>query len=309
MQLGEAMNYWIGVDTLEVFEESRKKNDLDEPHTFGFPADRKGAVEKMRVGDRILNYMTGKKVFFAVWKVTKEYEYKPEYRINGQSFPSCVTVSKEVLLPPEDGIPFDRIKSRLKAFGELKNPKRWSVLVRPSARKFDEGDGEVVLNALLEQARHSAALSEEAGKEIARQKKLAEQATRPDQKEFSATLRRNYQSSCAITHCVTAEALEAAHVRVQKDTDDNGPENGLLLRSDIHALFDRCLITLSEDGRRVEVSDALKDPGYSFLRGATVRRPSVGPPPSEGNIRSHRERFFAKQNPKRDIAKGEEELV
>lgn len=136
----------------------------------------------------------------------------------------------------------------------------------------------------------------EAAQEIARQKMLAEQATRPGQQEFSKTMRINYRSRCTITGCNTPAALQAAHIRVfEGRADDNSPANGLLLRSDIHALFDALLITLSEDGTRVEISEALTDPSYACLRNAVVSQPEIGPRPSPDNIRDHRTRFSAKR--------------
>jgi len=131
---------------------------------------------------------------------------------------------------------------------------------------------------------------------VARQKKLIEQATRPDQQRFSETIRGNYRGRCAVTGCVTAAALQAAHISIKSGLDnsredDNSPANGILLRSDIHALFDRLLITLSEDGTRVEVSPQLTDPIYIGLKTVAVARPDKGPPSVE-NIQEHRNRFF-----------------
>jgi HNH endonuclease len=133
---------------------------------------------------------------------------------------------------------------------------------------------------------------DETVQEVARLKKLIEQGIRPDQQCFSKEIRENYRSKCAVTRCVTPAALEAAHISTQKGSDDNSPANGILLRSDIHALFDRLLITLSEDGTRIEVSPEVTDPGYATLKAAAVARPDEGLPPSAKNIREHRKRFF-----------------
>jgi hypothetical protein len=135
---------------------------------------------------------------------------------------------------------------------------------------------------------------DEAAQEIVRLKRLTEQAMRPDQRAFSETIRTNYRRRCAVTECVTPAALEAAHIRIQKGVDDNSPANGILLRSDIHVLFDRLLITLSEDGMRIETSPELVDQSYAFLRTAVVTRPDQEPP-SAANIREHRNRFLERQ--------------
>jgi hypothetical protein len=132
---------------------------------------------------------------------------------------------------------------------------------------------------------------DEAVLEVARQKKLIEQMRRPDQQLFSEKIRRNYRDKCAVTRCATPAALEAAHISIRNGQDDNSLANGILLRSDIHALFDRLLITLSEDGTRIEVSPQLTDPSYIGLKTVVVARPDTGPP-SAKNIREHRNRFF-----------------
>jgi len=62
----------------------------------------------------------------------------------------------------------------------------------------------------------------------------------------------NYQGRCAVTGCVTPEALEAAHILRFNNKDLNDPANGILLRKDIHVLLDSWLITLSEDGSRLD---------------------------------------------------------
>jgi putative restriction endonuclease len=47
-----------------------------------------------------------------------------------------------------------------------------------------------------------------------------------------------YNRRCAITHERTLPALEAAHIRPYGDGGEHEPRNGLLLRRDIHSLFD-----------------------------------------------------------------------
>jgi len=128
-------------------------------------------------------------------------------------------------------------------------------------------------------------------REVARVSKLVEQRVRPEQQRFRRDTLDSYRR-CAVTGCVEEAALEAAHIAVRKASDINGLANGILLRSDIHRLFDGLLITLSEDGTRVEVSPELTDPMYAPLKAAVVARPDGGPPPSAENIQEHRNRFF-----------------
>jgi HNH endonuclease len=163
------------------------------------------------------------------------------------------------------------------------------TLEAEAAREIDR-----MINSDLSATATCAEVREGTAREIERQKRLGEQATRPGQQAFGLQIRANYRNRCALTGCVTAASLQAAHIRVQKHIDDNSPANGLLLRSDIHALFDALLITLSEDGKSVEISPDLTDPTYNFLRSVSVNQP-VNAPPSPENIREHRKRFLARR--------------
>jgi len=51
--------------------------------------------------------------------------------------------------------------------------------------------------------------------------------------------------------------LEAAHIRPFADNGEHRVDNGILLRSDAHTLFDRGYITVTSD-YRIEVSRRLK---------------------------------------------------
>jgi predicted restriction endonuclease len=131
--------------------------------------------------------------------------------------------------------------------------------------------------------------------EVARLKQLGTIARRPEQLDFSRKLREAYNGKCAVTGCATGEALEAAHIKVKKGFDDNHPTNGILLRADIHALFDAELITLTEDGTCVQVKKALlEDPVYRGLDRKAVFRPSSDAPSRE-NILHHRRECFGEE--------------
>ncbi|MGH7096186.1 MAG: hypothetical protein ACREE4_00820 [Stellaceae bacterium] len=71
--------YWLGVDTPQVWAEWKQKYDPNKPLLFGFPASRKMSVKKMKIGDRIINYMKTQHRLFAVWDITGGYVYDPNY--------------------------------------------------------------------------------------------------------------------------------------------------------------------------------------------------------------------------------------
>ncbi len=67
-----------------------------------------------------------------------------------------------------------------------------------------------------------------------------------------------YNRACAITGEHSLPVLEAAHIRPFNENGPHAVNNGLLLRSDFHRLFDRGYITVTPE-YRIEVSRRLKE--------------------------------------------------
>ena len=84
-----------------------------------------------------------------------------------------------------------------------------------------------------------------------------------------AQLRRNlkviYKNSCAVTGTNEESVLEACHIKAHAETGDNSLENGLLLRSDIHILFDDRLITIDDDCMTIRLCPLVTCPDYTTL--------------------------------------------
>lgn len=72
-------------------------------------------------------------------------------------------------------------------------------------------------------------------------------AVRRGQPAFRDALMDAYERRCAISECEIEEVLEAAHIRPFMGEHTNQVTNGLLLRADIHTLFDCGLITVDAD--------------------------------------------------------------
>ena len=67
-----------------------------------------------------------------------------------------------------------------------------------------------------------------------------------------------YNRRCAITGEKTLPVLEAAHIKPFSEDGPNGVENGLLLKSDFHTLYDEGYITIDTD-YRIDVSKRLHE--------------------------------------------------
>jgi hypothetical protein len=104
---------------------------------------------------------------------------------------------------------------------------------------------------------------------------------RRGQQLFRDALRKRYGDRCQVTGCKLLDVLEAAHIRPYRGENDNHVGNGLLLRADIHTLFDLNLIGIEPKQMRIKLHPAVVgDAHYAFLDGKTLdcgsdRRPSV----------------------------------
>ncbi|MCW0202260.1 MAG: HNH endonuclease [Rhodanobacter thiooxydans] len=83
--------------------------------------------------------------------------------------------------------------------------------------------------------------------------------------------------ACCITGCVERDALEAAHIIPFKGDHSNDVRNGLVLRVDIHRLFDRWLISIDPGTFEVRVAASIVDPAYRALDGRRLFRRSNAP--------------------------------
>lgn len=98
--------------------------------------------------------------------------------------------------------------------------------------------------------------------------KPTEVKPRLGQGTFRVAVTDAYQGQCAVTTEHSLPALEAAHIRPYADDGEHDVSNGLLLRSDVHRLYDRGYVTVTPDLRFV-VSDHLL--GH-FGNGAAYRQ-------------------------------------
>jgi len=114
---------------------------------------------------------------------------------------------------------------------------------------------------------------------------------------FRVLVTDNYGRRCAVTGERTLPVLQAAHIKPFSLVMEHDARNGLLLRSDIHTLFDRGYVTVTPE-HRFEVSRRLKEDwengrDYYALRGNQVRIPEkAGARPDPAFLQWHAENVF-----------------
>ena len=88
-----------------------------------------------------------------------------------------------------------------------------------------------------------------------------------------------YQRRCAVTLERTLPALEAAHIRPYADGGTHEVSNGLLLRRDIHSLFDAGYVTVTPD-LRFEVSRRIREEFENGRHYYALHGQRLNPPPA-----------------------------
>lgn len=196
----------------------------------------------------------------------------------------CVILAESFFFPREQWIPA---------------PASWSPnIVRGKGYSPDEPEGRALLDAVRERLHMQRETDE-----------LPIPSDEPDrpkywvrgrlgQGAFRALVTDAYTRRCAITGERTLPALEAAHIKPYVESGPNRTENGLLLRSDIHKLFDAGYVTVTPE-RRIEVSRRIREEfengrDYYRFHGSelTVLPSTLGERPDPGYLRWHNENLY-----------------
>lgn len=162
------------------------------------------------------------------------------------------------------------------AWQELRD--QWGYNYYPRLRSFDSPKDEQVLAQYFDTAPITQPYrDEEREKELERLGydhrtfALRSIAQRQGQPAFRNALLTAYRRRCAVTDTEVVSVLEAAHIARYRGAHSNRTNNGLLLRADIHTLFDLHRLTITPDFV-VSVDPQLDEP-YKRLEGVAINLP------------------------------------
>lgn len=101
---------------------------------------------------------------------------------------------------------------------------------------------------------------------------------REGQAKFREALLQAFQNRCAVTGSTVTELLEAAHIEPYSEGQDHRLSNGLILRTDIHTLFDKGLLAINPleacRGQVVIHRYLQRDPHYKDLHSIFIALPA-----------------------------------
>lgn len=143
------------------------------------------------------------------------------------------------------------------------------------------GSPTAVSEATLTRLEHQRELVNDSGfflpenVEDLRDRALRSIVQRQGQREFRTSLLHAYGSKCAMTGCGVVDVLEAAHIHRYMGKETNLVSNGLLLRADVHTLFDLNLVGVDTPTMRICVAPSLAGSTYEELSGRPLASPTV----------------------------------
>jgi len=197
----------------------------------------------------------------------------------------CNILIEPFFFPEEDWIPI---------------PENWSPNIK-SGLTYDTGEQygaelwELVQARITRINRNKAATEEEESEQYGNDYLSR---ARLGQGSFRILVTDAYHRRCAVTNAKTLPALEAAHIKAYSHSGPHRTSNGLLLRADIHRLFDNGYVTLDRDLHFL-VSERVREQfenghEYSRFHGARLQNlpDSVNDLPSEEFIKWHNEECF-----------------
>jgi putative restriction endonuclease len=174
----------------------------------------------------------------------------------------CILLQNPFFLPERDWIPVP--------------PDFHRNIVQGKTYDIDSATGRDLWDAVRLRLRSQPTLLDQIGEgEVFWSSALVRQ--RLGQGAFRILVTDTYDRHCAITGEKALPALEAAHIRPVTEEGTHRIDNGLLLRSDIHRLFDSGYVTITPD-YKFHASRKLKDDfdngeEYFRLQGNTIWLP------------------------------------
>lgn len=291
------VNLVVAVTDGDWFEMLRKHPDLTEVN-FWSPGPR--TFRALNRGELFLfklhaprNYIVGGGIFTYANKLPSSLAWETFGEANGAR--SLRQMRERIVKYRNDGADARsdftigcRILTRPFFFREsewIPVPTSWSPnIVSLKRYDTDSGDGLHLWKSVTARMGRQAVIDQATSAERFGKPQLI--SPRRGQGEFRLLITDIYKRRCAVTLERTLPALEAAHIRPYSDGGNHKPQNGLLLRRDIHRLFDTGYVTITPD-LDFEVSPRIREEfengrDYYSLHGkriATPHSPDLRPDP------------------------------
>ena len=194
----------------------------------------------------------GAKTFEQFYNQIDTYR-RPENKLNAYPTIGCIVLTNPIFFDEADWIltPSDWAKNIVQgktySLESETGSQIWSqiqlLLEKYQLAEYQSGENDLSVLIDSESPRY--------GKEFLYKPRLGQGA-------FRILVTDSYSRRCAISGEKTLPVLEAAHIKPYEKSGPHQVSNGLLLRSDIHKLFDKGYLTITSD-YHIEVSSRIKE--------------------------------------------------
>jgi putative restriction endonuclease len=261
------MNSYIGITDKQWFSLLRSQQGIDEVN-FWLPSGRGFRV--LSPGDLFLfklhypdNYIVGGGLFahYTILPVSLAWEafgikngavslsdlrekidkYRKQESNPFEDYQiGCILLEQPFFLPEEKWIPAPRDWPK-----NIVSGKSYDLTVEPGATIFRQLSSQLIQPHLIREtpARY--------GEPILVQPRLG-------QGSFRVLVTDAYNRRCAVSSERTLPVLEAAHIKPYSELGEHKVTNGILLRQDIHTLFDKGYLTITPE-LNIEVSRRIRE--------------------------------------------------
>ena len=125
-------------------------------------------------------------------------------------------------------------------------------------------------------------------------KEFRESVRRQGQAQFRNNLLKAYSNRCAISGNDVPQVLQAAHIGQYRGPKTQMVTNGILLRSDLHLLFDAHLLSVEPDSKCIRLSRLLDKTEYIEFNKKQLHMPIYREAyPNEKQLERHFDQFMA----------------
>jgi putative restriction endonuclease len=217
----------------------------------------------------------------------EKYRRQPENQFTNY-YIGCILIEQPFFLPQEQWIP---APSDWRP--SIVQGKTYDLSTEPGLTLWKQ----LHVNALIMEALQEEQIASGVQEEQARYGQPITTFPRLGQGSFRVLVTEAYERRCAVTNEKTLPALDAAHIKPYSESGEHVVSNGVLLRRDLHALFDKGYVTITPS-MKFEVSRKIKEEyengrDYYRLQGSPLWLPSnPANRPSQEYIKWHNDNRY-----------------
>ncbi len=128
------------------------------------------------------------------------------------------------------------------------------------------------------------------------ERRFVRRLMRQQQDDFRRKLLGAYDFRCAISDADVPEGLQAAHIEPYRGVRSQKTSNGVLLRADIHLLYDARLLSITPENHIIRLSERLQASTYREFNGRRIRIPDRAADQPDDSLLERQYKQFASEN-------------